>query len=130
MRQYLLLEHFNMTVSDFPTRVGFYIKRAREEVGLTQQELSLRTGLSRVTISHLENGLRKQVKPELIKRISVVLGKKSDYFFGIEEETGNICLSDLPNSLSDAIGAIMDLPKAEQEKIGNILKQMLIWRDR
>ena len=118
-----------MTTADFPVRVGHYIKKAREESGLTQNELSLRTGLSRVTISHLETGARKQIKPELIARISNVLGKKANYFYGIDDISDNICLSGLPNSLSDAISTIIELPKADQEKIGNILQQVLTWRE-
>lgn len=114
-----------MNIISFPTRVGIFIKRAREEVGITQQELSQRTGLSRVTINHLENGLRKQVKPEVIQKISAALGKNENYFLGVDDTI----FSDLPISLSDAISEIIDLPKAEQEEIGYILKKMLTWRN-
>lgn len=55
-------------------------KEARMECGLTQTELSEMSGISRVTISKLENGLLTDVNSEALHTLSWVLKKEPRFF--------------------------------------------------
>jgi DNA-binding XRE family transcriptional regulator len=57
------------------------IKKYREKIGLTQEELANKAGVSRLTIINLENGLTSDVKASTLKKISEVLGKPMDDCF-------------------------------------------------
>lgn len=50
----------------------FLLYRAR--LGITQQELARRAGVGTVTISNLEHGRRRNVRPRTIGKIASVLG--------------------------------------------------------
>lgn len=52
----------------------FIIKEVREELGITQEELSIRTGISRNYIAELENSKKVNPSFETILKISLALG--------------------------------------------------------
>ena len=57
------------------------LKICREKCGITQTELAKQTGLSRATISKIENNEEVNVNTQTIAKISDVLGvKPSDIF--------------------------------------------------
>ena len=59
----------------------FKIKAYREEMGMTQQALAARSGVSRATISGLENGTLTVTTTETLIKIARALGRKvSDIF--------------------------------------------------
>ena len=49
------------------------IKNARQRAGITQQELSMRTGMTVTAISGLENGRRRTPRYDTIERLSEAL---------------------------------------------------------
>ena len=58
---------------------GSGLKALREQAGLTQQELSRQTGVSRSLISQWENGVIS-VSPATRKRVAAFFGVDADFF--------------------------------------------------
>ena len=62
--------------------MDFRIKEIREEKGMTQAELSLKSGVSRSIINGLETGRTTTTTTDTLKKIAVALGKRvSEIFF-------------------------------------------------
>lgn len=57
------------------------IKESREELGMTQNELSEASGVARTIISQLENGTRDVITSITMIRLSRALQKPIDYLF-------------------------------------------------
>lgn len=57
------------------------LKACREERGITQTDLAKKTGLSRATISKIENNEEVNVNTQTIAKISEVLGVKPSEIF-------------------------------------------------
>jgi Zn-dependent peptidase ImmA (M78 family)/transcriptional regulator with XRE-family HTH domain len=67
-------------------RIGYRIKTAREQLGISQADLSQKLDYnSAATISHFESGLRKISIEDLI-RLGQVLQVPMDYFYSVEGE--------------------------------------------
>lgn len=63
-------------------KMVFNVKKIREEKGISQEELSKKTGISRTIISGMETGLVKNATVETVKKIAQALDVKiSDIFF-------------------------------------------------
>lgn len=60
---------------------GTRLRERREQLKMTQEELSKRTNLSRQTISALENGGKADVKISTIKVLAEALKCKPSYLF-------------------------------------------------
>ena len=65
--------------------IGQRIKKLREEIGISQQDLADRLGILRPTISQMENGERKIFSDELIK-LSEILNTSVPYLMGLENQ--------------------------------------------
>lgn len=62
------------------TEIG--LKAARLRIGMSQQELAEKSGVSRVTIGNLENGTAKNATVKTLKAISAALNVPiRDLFF-------------------------------------------------
>jgi transcriptional regulator with XRE-family HTH domain len=62
--------------------MGYKIKEIREEIGMTQAELSIKSGVSRTIINGLETGRTTTTTTDTLKKIAAALGKKvSEIFF-------------------------------------------------
>jgi transcriptional regulator with XRE-family HTH domain len=105
--------------------LGEKIKLARKAKGLSQDELALKVGLSRVSISHLENGRRKSLKPATLGKLAEALKKPEAYFY----EATIPSLDSLPKVLKEVIMHLVDLPYLEQERLGHIFKQIIDLRE-
>ncbi len=63
--------------------MGYKIKIARIEAGMTQVELSQKSGISRTVISELETGKKKVTTTTTLLKIAKALNKNvEDIFFG------------------------------------------------
>jgi len=62
--------------------MGYRIKEAREEQGMTQDELAIKSGVSRSIINGLETGRSTVTTNVTLLKIAKALGKKvADIFF-------------------------------------------------
>lgn len=62
--------------------MGYKIKELREEIGMTQAELSIKSGVSRTIINGLETGRTTTTTTDTLKKIAAALDKKvSEIFF-------------------------------------------------
>lgn len=60
--------------------VGEKIKSLRMQVGLSQEELAIKSGISRVTISKLENGTQDITTNKTLAMLGKALGCEPSYF--------------------------------------------------
>ena len=61
--------------------MSFCVKRIRENVGMTQEELEAKSGVSRQTISAIENNRCGDVKTGTLVAIAKALGTTIDAIF-------------------------------------------------
>lgn len=64
--------------------MGYKIKEIREARAMTQEELAEKSGISRVTISGLENGTERNTTSKTLVRIASALGVTVDQIFFTE----------------------------------------------
>ena len=61
--------------------MGYRIKEVREEKRMTQEELSAKSGISRTTISGLENGTARSTSTKTLLKIAAALETTVDNIF-------------------------------------------------
>lgn len=61
--------------------MGYKIKEIREAKGMTQESLAQSSGISRVTISGLENGTERATSTKTLLKIAKALGVTVDQIF-------------------------------------------------
>lgn len=61
--------------------MGIKIKERREELGMTQEELAQKSGISRQTISSIETGKYENVLVGTLASIATALGTTVDKIF-------------------------------------------------
>lgn len=57
------------------------LRKFREEIGMSQEELAKKTGVSRVTISMLETGNKKNITVNTLSKLAEALHKNITDFF-------------------------------------------------
>ncbi len=85
--------------------VGLRIKEIRTKRGLTQEQLSVKTGIALSTICRLENGVNMP-REENLEELSKVLDVGIDAFFKFEHYEGDrnskiVKICDMLNKLND-----------------------------
>lgn len=61
--------------------MGYCIKVIRESLSMTQEELAAKSGVSRGTISALENGMERTTTTKTLLKIANALGVTIDRLF-------------------------------------------------
>lgn len=61
--------------------MGFKIKEIRESQNMTQEELAEKSGISRVTISAMENGVNRNTTSKTLLCLARALGVTIDQIF-------------------------------------------------
>lgn len=67
--------------------MGTRIKKIREQLGMTQEELAVKAGLCRATLSAIESDPQKKPTLRTLEKLARVLGVSLDQIFF--EEDGN-----------------------------------------
>src|SRR6516162_2464506 len=74
---------------DMHMGIGERIRKRRQAMGMSQQELANRVGVRRATISEFESGKRTSMTTDTAKRLARTLGVSVDYLidtYGEDEE--------------------------------------------
>lgn len=61
--------------------MSYKVKEFREKVGFTQEQLAEKSGVSRATISALENGSARATSTKTLNKIAEALGVTIDQIF-------------------------------------------------
>jgi transcriptional regulator with XRE-family HTH domain len=107
--------------------LGTRVRMARREHGLSQDELARKVGLTRVSINQIENGRRKQIKPEVIRQIATELNMPEGYFYGLQihSESRPAWPLDHSSPLGSLVPRLLSLPDSQQETVRHILEHLL-----
>ena len=103
--------------------LGAKVKKRREELGMTQEELSLKMGYkSRASINKIENG--RQVSHKIISKLAKELKVSDAYLMGYEEKksTDNDGLSKKKQEL---IEFLLEVPDQKIDYVIRIMKSIL-----
>lgn len=100
--------------------LGTRLKKAREYLGLTQDDVAKLMGVSRVIITNIETGTRK-VSAEELSKLSKIYGWKMEELLEGEKEEKNIPM------FARSFG---ELSKEDQEEIINLIKFKKMYKDK
>lgn len=108
--------------------LGIRLKRAREEKGLTQQEVANILGVSNGTISGYERDYRDP-DTETLKRLAFLYGVSVDYLTGnvVKESSATYHLNKEDRLREEAqkfAEMIVELPEHERKLVENLLKTL------
>jgi len=67
--------------------LGDRIRKRRDELALTQEQLARATGLKQFHISRIERGDIKDVKGDTLRRLARALRVSADFLLELDEET-------------------------------------------
>lgn len=67
--------------------MGYKIKEIRERIGMTQMQLSKKSGVSRTTIWALENGSESITTTKTLKKIADAMNVAVDELFNTDTRT-------------------------------------------
>lgn len=118
------------------TAVGERVRIARQSLGMTQEALAQQVGVSRITINQIENGRRKQLKPDALRKIAEATKKPEHYFYGADTshvDPPQDALRDLiqQSKMSPQLGIVFlklwTHSRPHQEKLGRLIEQLLLW---
>jgi transcriptional regulator with XRE-family HTH domain len=111
-----------------PTEIGKRIREARQSVGLSQEDLGDKVGLSRVTINQIENGKRKQLKAKILEDIALATDKPQSFFLSTHLAVATIVTSDTASKpLGEILPRLWALPPKHQDRVGLFIEQVLDW---
>jgi len=103
-------------------QIGKRIKELRESAGLSQEELSARLGVKRVTLSSIENGERK-ITAEELKKLADIFNVSSDDILN-KEESIKVVLEKGKNKKGEK-GIRISVPQENVEKFKEVLLYIL-----
>lgn len=104
------MNDYQLNVKD----MGNKIKLARAKAGLTQQQLANAVGVSKTTISNIENdGTQSGGNITLIASIAVALNTSLDEICGINSRPAESNEQDIKNKILNAIKTLIDLDKSQ-----------------
>jgi transcriptional regulator with XRE-family HTH domain len=75
-------------VSELATAIGARLKKAREGMGLTQEQVANVLGVTRVEVSYYENG-RREISLGKLARLATLYGYNAEYFLRAEDAADN-----------------------------------------
>lgn len=78
-------------------------------------------GLPRVELGQIENGQRKSIKPQTLRKLAEALEKPEMYFY----REVMLPPDSLPDSLRGVMTRLLALPRPQQEKLGHIFEQIV-----
>jgi len=110
-------------MSNFQIRLGRRIKLLREEIDMNQQKLAKHLGVSRVTISQIENGDRKVTALELAN-LSKIFGISIDVLLELKKEP-EIIVGKKKEKEEKKLDMRINVPQKSVEKFKEVLLYIL-----
>jgi len=97
--------------NELAQKIGRRIRLARAEAGITQEELSKRSGISRQVIYRLETGIKETTIYDIMK-VATAVGKPIEYFFqdietAVGTNNGIVSLEELDSDTRKIVQAII-----------------------
>ena len=91
---------------------GERLRKLREDLGWTQEELGIRSGVKQPLISELENDKRPQISGQILAQLAKALHstidwiQRGDYYDGDSVPPGTVVIgvSTVPDGLTDQVG--------------------------
>ena len=109
-------------MDNFYKKLGKRVKKMREETGLSQEKLSKRIGINRVSISQIEKGERK-ISAEEISKISQTFNISPDVLLEFRKEI-KVILKDEPEKKMKE-GIRISVPQKNLKKFKEVLLYIL-----
>lgn len=101
--------------------VGYIIKKARAEKGMTQEELAEKVGVKKSAVAKWENGRVSEIKRTNLKNLADVLGLDPNELLGDEDSKKPVNEDGLTEGQRKLIAFAKTVP---EDKVEMILKVM------
>ena len=103
--------------------IGRKIKEFREALGISQQELADRLGVSRPTVSQIENGERK-IYAEEIKKLAKIFNISADRLLNLEMEPA-VIIREVKETYKSKPQIRINIPQKNLDKFKEVLLYIL-----
>ena len=113
----------NMTNS-FQKKLGERIKNLRDKIGLSQENLAKRFGVSRVSLSQIENGDRK-ISAEEIAKLAKIFDTPSDILLDIEKDIEVVLEKRKEKTVRAKSAMRINVPQKNLDKFKEVLLYIL-----
>lgn len=110
--------------SDFNKKLGARVGQFRENVGLSQQELADKLGVSRVTVSQIENGQRKITAQEAAT-LCKIFNTNSDILLDLRQDIKIILQKNADRNSRAAPTIRINVPQKNVSKFKEVLLYVL-----
>ena len=100
--------------------LGIRLKKAREYLGLTQEDVAKLLGVSRVIITNIESGTRK-VSADELEKFSKIYGRSMDELMNGKITEENVKMF---------ARTFSELSEEDQEEIVNLIKFKKMYKDK
>ena len=100
--------------------LGIRLKKAREYLGLTQEDVAKLLGVSRVIITNIESGTRK-VSADELEKLSKIYGRSMDELMNGKITEENVKMF---------ARTFSELSEEDQEEIVNLIKFKKMYKDK
>lgn len=111
-------------VDNFYKKLGIKIKSIREQIGLSQEKLADSLGISRVSLSQVENGERK-ISAEEIAALAKLFNLSSDLLLDIEKDMKVILEKPKKEGLAKKPDMRISVPQRNIDKFKEVLLYIL-----
>lgn len=111
-------------VDNFYKKLGIKIKSIREQVGLSQEKLADSLGISRVSLSQIENGERK-ISAEEIATLAKIFNLSSDILLDLEKDVKVILEKPKEDTLKKKTDIRINVPQRNLDKFKEVLLYIL-----
>lgn len=111
-------------VDNFYKKLGMKIKNIREQVGLRQEKVANLLGISRVSLSQIENGDRK-ISAEEIAKLAKIFNLSSDVILDLEKDVTIFLEKPKEERLKAKPGIRINVPQKNLDKFKEVLLYVL-----
>ena len=106
--------------------VGYLIKKARMEKGMTQEELAEKVGVKKSAVAKWENGRVSEIKRTNLKNLADALGLDPNQLLGDEEYNKKPVIEDgLTESQRKLIAFAQTVPEDKAEMILKVIQSIV-----